>query len=148
MKAVIQKSGKASVEIDNRINGAINGGLVILLGINNSDSEKDADYLVEKIINLRLFEDSGKHFEKSLQETGKEALVISQFTLYASCDKGRRPDFNEAAKPDHARPLYEKFVEKLRAKGIKVETGEFGAMMKVSLINEGPITIILESKNG
>lgn len=146
MRAVIQKSGKAKVEIENNINGEINDGLVILLGITNDDTEQDLDFMIEKISNLRLFEDGEKHFEKSLLETNKEALVISQFTLYASCKKGRRPDFAEAAKPEIAKPLYEKFIEKLQKKGIKVSTGEFGAMMYVSLTNEGPITIILDSK--
>ncbi len=145
MKVVIQKSGKAKVEIDGRISGEIKKGLVILLGISTSDTEKDIDYLVEKIINLRLFEEGDKHFEKSLLDTELEVLLISQFTLYANCSKGRRPDFMESAKGDIAKPLYEKFIKKLSSKGVKVETGEFGAMMNVSLVNEGPITIILES---
>ena len=112
MKAVIQKSGNASVKIEREINGAIEEGLVILLGITTDDNESDVERLVEKIINLRLFEEGDKHFEKSLLETHKQALVISQFTLYASCNKGRRPDFIKAAKPEIAKPLYEKFVEK------------------------------------
>ena len=146
MKAVIQKSGAAKVKIDEEIAGEIKSGLVILLGITHSDKEEDVEYLVEKIANLRLFSDEDKHFEASILDRQKEALIISQFTLYASCNKGRRPDFNEAAKPDVAKPLYEKFIEKLEEKGIKVATGEFGAMMHVSLTNEGPTTIIIESK--
>lgn len=145
MRVVIQKAGASKVEIEGLTEGKIDQGLVILLGITEGDGEKDIDYLVEKISNMRLFADGEKHFEKSLLETGQQALVISQFTLYASCKKGRRPDFNMAAKPDTARPLYEKFIDKLREKGIKVETGSFGAMMYVSLVNEGPITIILDS---
>lgn len=146
MKVVIQKSGKAKVEIEGGVSGEIEKGLVILLGISNSDTEKDIDYLVEKIINLRLFEEGEKHFEKSLLETGLEVLLISQFTLYANCRKGRRPDFIESAKGNIAKPLYEKFIKKLKNKGIKVKTGEFGAMMNVSLVNEGPITIIVDTE--
>lgn len=145
MKTVIQKSGPAKVEVSGEVIGQINNGLVILLGVKPGDDSKDIDYLVEKIANLRLFQKGEKYFEESLQENGKEALVISQFTLYASCKKGRRPDFGNAAKGDIAEPLYEEFITKLRKKGIKVETGVFGAEMQVSLTNEGPITIILES---
>ncbi len=144
MKAVIQKSGQAHVEIDGKIHGAISGGLVILLGVTQTDTSKNVAALVEKILNLRLFEEGEKYFEKSVLELKKEILIISQFTLYADCKKGRRPDFNQAAKADIAKPLYEEFVEKLRVSGLKVSTGEFGAMMKVTLRNEGPVTIILE----
>lgn len=147
MRAIIQKSGEAKVEIAERLtSGEIKSGLVILLGITHGDTEKDIEYLVDKISNLRLFEDGEKHFEKSLLETTKEALVISQFTLYANCKKGRRPDFNDAAKPEFAKPLYEKFIKTLSSTGLRVATGEFGAMMNVSLVNQGPITIILDSK--
>lgn len=147
MKAVIQKSGYAKVEINGKTHSEINDGLTILLGITNDDTENDINYLIDKISNLRLFENEDKHFEKSILESQKEILLISQFTLYASCKKGRRPDFNDAAKPDIAKPLYEKFIEKLRETGIKVSTGEFGATMNVTLTNQGPITIILESKS-
>ncbi len=147
MRAVIQKSGSASVEINGITKGKIESGLVILLGITHDDNESDIDFMIEKIVNMRLFEEGEKHFEKSISENSKEILVVSQFTLYASCKKGRRPDFNDSAKPEIARPLYEKFLEKLEAKGMKVQSGEFGAMMYVSLTNEGPITIILDSKN-
>lgn len=146
MKAVIQKSGRASVEIDGKINGEIKSGLVVLLGITNDDNEKDIDYIAEKICNLRLFPTNEKYFEESIAETSKEILLISQFTLYASCKKGRRPDFAKAAKPEIAEPLYEKFIEALREKGMSVQTGIFGAMMKVSLENQGPVTIILDSR--
>lgn len=147
MRVVIQKSGPAKVEIDNKIHNEISGGLVILLGITHSDTEKDIDYLVEKIANIRLFPESEKFFEKSILETQREILLISQFTLYAGCKKGRRPDFIEAAKPDIAKPLYEKFTKKLTEKGLKLKTGVFGADMNISLINEGPITIILDSNS-
>ncbi len=147
MKVIIQKSGYAKVEVDERIIGEINSGYVILLGITNGDTEKEIDYLIEKIANLRLFENEEKYFDKSIIDVNKEILLISQFTLYADCDKGRRPDFGNSAKSEYAKPLYENFIERLKAKNIKVSKGEFGAMMKVSLTNEGPITIILESNN-
>lgn len=149
MRLLIQKCSKASVEANGKTNGKIGKGLVVLLGIHNSDTEKEIDYLVEKLINVRLFEDKEnkeKYFEKSIIEEGLEILIISQFTLYASCKKGRRPDFVEAAKSEKAKPLYEKFIEKLKEKKVKVESGVFGAEMKVNLINEGPVTIIIDSQ--
>jgi len=146
MKAVIQRSEEASVTVDEKITGKISKGIVILIGVNQSDTEKDAEYLAEKIANLRLFESEEKEFNTSILENSKEALVISQFTLYANTKKGRRPDFAEAAKSDTAKPLYEHFCEELKNKGIKIEKGVFGAMMKVKLTNSGPVTIILESK--
>jgi D-aminoacyl-tRNA deacylase len=147
MKAVIQKSGPAKVTVDGKTTGQINSGLVILLGVTHEDDQKDLEYLVEKINNMRLFRDEEKHFQLSISETSREILVISQFTLYASCKKGRRPDFNNAAKPEVAEPLYEQFIEKLKEKGLKVECGKFGAMMEISLVNMGPVTIIIDSKN-
>jgi len=146
MKAVIQKTGNAKVEVEGKITGEIQKGLVILLGITNTDTDKDLDYICDKVLNLRLFDEGEKYFEKSILDTTKEILVISQFTLYASCKKGRRPDFINAAKGEFAEPIYNKFIEKMRENGIKVETGIFGAMMNVSLTNEGPVTIILDSK--
>lgn len=146
MKAVIQRSDEADVTVDKEITGKISKGLVILLGVTNSDTKKDAEYLAEKIANLRVFKNEEKEFDKSILENSKEALVISQFTLYASTKKGRRPDFNEAAKGEVAEPLYEYFCTQLESKGIKVEKGAFGAMMKVRLTNSGPVTIILDSK--
>lgn len=145
MKIVIQKSGKASVEVEGKITGQIEKGLVILLGITNSDTEKDVDFIADKIANLRLFDEGEKYFEKSVTDTTKEILLISQFTLYGDCRKGRRPDFVNAAKAEVAEPLYNKLIEKLKALGLNVQTGVFRAMMKVSLTNEGPITIILDS---
>lgn len=145
MKAVLQKSKEAFCTVDGAITGKIDDGLVILLGITETDTEEDINYLCDKISNLRLFEDRDKHFEKSLLETEKKALVISQFTLYAGCKKGRRPEFSKAAKGETAEPIYEKFIEKLRSAGIQVETGVFGALMDITLTNQGPITIILDS---
>ena len=147
MKVVIQKSGPANVIIEGKTKREINEGLVILLGITHGDTEKEIDYLVEKISNLRLFADKENHFNKSILETSKEILLVSQFTLYASCKKGRRPDFAAAAKAEIAKPLYEKFVKKLREKELKVETGEFAAMMEVNISNQGPITIIIDTKD-
>lgn len=145
MKLVIQKSGPASVSVDGAVCGEIDSGLVVLLGVTLGDTSADVDYLVEKLVNLRLFESEGKHFNQSILDFKGEILLISQFTLYADCKKGRRPDFASAAKSDLAEPLYNQFVDKLRGMGLRIETGKFGAVMKVSLINEGPITIILES---
>lgn len=145
MKVVIQRSGKASVEVEGEITGQIEKGLVILLGITNSDTEKDVDFIADKIANLRLFEDGEKYFDKSVTDTTKEILLISQFTLYGDCRKGRRPDFVNAAKAEVAEPLYNKMIDKLKSLGLNVQTGVFRAMMKVSLTNEGPITIILDS---
>jgi D-aminoacyl-tRNA deacylase len=148
MKVVIQKSGPAKVEVDGKITGEINSGLVILLGIHNQDTQEDIEFLVEKIANIRLFENEGKYFDKSILDEKAQALVISQFTLYASTRKGRRPDFASAAKPDIAQALYEQFIQRIEAKGIEVQTGIFGAKMEVSLVNQGPITIIIDSKDG
>lgn len=147
MKIVLQKSGPARVEIDGKVHGQIKKGIVLFIGITQDDNEQDIEYLSEKIANLRIFECEGKYFEKSILEIGTEILAISQFTLYASCRKGRRPDFAEAAKPDIAKPLYEQFITKLREKGLQVETGVFGADMQVHLVNEGPITLIIDSKS-
>lgn len=146
MKVVIQKTGPAKVEIAGKNHNQIKKGLLILLGITNGDNDNDIEYLVEKIANLRVFEGDGKHFEKSILETGQEILIVSQFTLYASCVHGRRPDFIEAAKPEVSKPLYDRFVSRLKEKGLKIKTGVFGADMQVHLVNDGPITIIIDSK--
>ncbi len=148
MKALIQKVGEARVKIEGKVEGEIKEGLLVFLGITHKDEEKDIEYLRDKICNLRLFGEGEKCFEKSTLDGKKEILVISQFTLYASCNKGRRPDFTEAARPEIAEPLYIKFLEKLGETGLKVESGKFGAMMSVELINEGPVTILLDSENG
>lgn len=147
MKALIQRTKQAHVTVNDEVVGKINRGLLVFLGVTNDDQQKDIDYLVNKIANLRVLADSNKEFEKSINEESKEVLVISQFTLYAECKKGRRPDFNQSAKADIAEPLYLEFIEKLKEQGLKVETGIFGAEMQVHLINDGPVTIMLESPN-
>lgn len=145
MKLVIQKVSQASVAIGNKIVGKINKGLMVLVGVTHGDSEKDIDYLVNKLVNLRLFPSENSYFDQSLAEAQGEILVVSQFTLYASTKKGRRPDFTASAKPDFAEPLYKKFVQKLVEAGLPVKTGVFGANMQINLVNDGPVTLILDS---
>jgi D-tyrosyl-tRNA(Tyr) deacylase len=125
--------------------GQIGSGLLVLLGVAKGDTAKDADYLANKIINLRIFEDEDRKMNRSLLETGGELLAVSQFTLLADCRKGRRPSFIEAAEPEKATDLYETFVNMVRAKGVAVQTGRFRAIMEVALINDGPVTIIIDS---
>lgn len=146
MLAVIQRVEKSSVTVKNKIIGKIDSGLLVLLGINREDEKKDADYLAEKISNLRIFEDENARMNRSLLETGKEMLVVSQFTLLGDCRKGRRPSFINAADPDRAKELYEYFASQVKLKGVKVETGQFRARMSVALINDGPVTLIVESQ--
>jgi len=146
LKAVIQRAKKASVSIGNETVGTIGKGLAILLGISETDSEEDGKYLADKIVNLRIFEDLQGKINLSCLDIKGEFLVISQFTLLADCRKGRRPSFTEAARPEKAIPLYEKFISLLKETGLKVETGEFGASILVEINNEGPVTIILDSK--
>lgn len=146
MLAVIQRVEKSSVTVKNKIIGKIDSGLLVLLGINREDEKKDADYLAEKISNLRIFEDENAKMNRSLLETGKEMLVVSQFTLLGDCRKGRRPSFINAADPDRAKELYEYFASQVKLKGVKVETGQFRARMSVALINDGPVTLIVESQ--
>ena len=145
MRAVIQRVNRGKVSVDGKIIGSIRKGVVILLGLNVNDTEKDLCYLVDKCINLRIFEDCDGKMNLSLKEVEGEALIISQFTLYANCTKGRRPSFIEAAKPEIAVPLYEKFIREFRGAGIKTETGIFGAMMDVEIHNNGPVTVIVDS---
>ena len=145
MKALIQRVSGASVRVDGEVIGQIGAGLVVLLGIRHEDSEKDAEYLVQKIVNLRLFPSEKSGFDTSVLEEENEVLVVSQFTLYGSCKKGRRPDFGEAARPEQAEDLYNSFVEKMRETGLHVATGQFGAEMKVELVNDGPVTLMIES---
>ncbi|HIC09266.1 MAG TPA: D-tyrosyl-tRNA(Tyr) deacylase [Aquificales bacterium] len=149
MIALLQRVSSSKVEVDGKVVGQIGRGINILLGVEKGDSESDIDLLVEKIVNLRIFpsEDGKKDFDRSLLEIGGEALVVSQFTLPASLRKGRRPSFDRAEEPRRAKELYEKFVEALREKGIKVETGIFGADMKVYIENDGPVTFILRSED-
>ncbi|MED4270096.1 D-aminoacyl-tRNA deacylase [Geobacillus stearothermophilus] len=145
MRAVIQRAKEAKVTVDGEVVGAIAAGLVVLLGVTHDDTEADAAYLAEKIAHLRIFEDEQGKMNRSLLEVGGAVLSVSQFTLYGDCRKGRRPNFMAAAKPDHALPLYEAFNVALRERGVHVETGVFGAMMDVSLTNDGPVTLIIDS---
>lgn len=146
MKALLQRTTGASVRVDGEVIGKIGPGLVILLGVTHDDSEKDIDFLVNKIVNLRVFPGEGSSgFDRSILEEKKEVLVVSQFTLYADCNNGRRPGFSYAARPEEAEPLYELFVRKMKETGITVATGQFQADMKVELVNDGPVTLMLES---
>ncbi len=131
--------------VEGKVEGEIRSGLVLLVGISQDDTESDCRYAADKIANLRIFEDQDGKMNNSVLDQGGEILSISQFTLYGDTKKGRRPNFMNAAKPDHAEPLYEKFNEFLNEKGLKVETGVFGAMMDVTLVNDGPVTLIVES---
>jgi D-aminoacyl-tRNA deacylase len=144
MKILIQRVAKASVEIDEKIVGSIGPGALIFIGITHNDTAIQAKWLANKLINLRIFEDSQGKINQSLLERKGSVLVISQFTLYADCSDGRRPSFTQAAPPEVATPLYEQFVDEIRRSGIPVATGVFGAEMKVSLVNDGPVTIMLE----
>ncbi len=146
MKAVIQRVKYASVKVDSVEIGKCGQGFLILLGVGNEDSQKDVEVLGNKIMKLRVFEDEEGKMNRSIQEIGGEMLIISQFTLYADCRKGNRPSFTKAAPPSVSKPLYEAFVEMIRKTGIHAECGEFGADMKVELLNDGPVTIVLESK--
>jgi len=146
MRAVIQRVKKSSVAVNDKIIGKIGSGLLVFLGVSREDEMKDADYLSEKIPNLRIFEDEKAKMNRSLLETGGEMLVVSQFTLIGECRKGRRPSFTKAARPDKAKELYEHFANQVRLKGVKVKTGQFRAFMAVSLINDGPVTLIVESQ--
>ena len=146
MRLVIQKVSQSSVKIEGEIVGAIDKGYMVLVGITNGDDELLVEKMVDKLVNLRIFEDENDKLNLSLLDVNGSILSISQFTLYANCKKGRRPSFIDAAKPDVSSPLYDYFNKMLEKKGVKVERGVFGAMMEVSLINDGPVTIILDSK--
>lgn len=145
MKAVIQRVSEARVEVDNVTAGAIGRGILVLLGVERGDEERDADWLSRKIVELRIFEDQAGKMNLSLQEIGGGLLAVSQFTLAGNCAKGRRPSFDTAAPPDEGRRLYDYFVDRVRETGITVATGIFQADMQVSLVNDGPVTFILES---
>lgn len=145
MKLVIQRVKEASVTVDAKPTGRIAKGALIFLGISKEDTEQDIDYLVGKVSQLRMFEDDQGKMNRSAQEAGAEFLVVSQFTLLGNCSKGRRPSFDQAAEPQMAERFYGQFVEKLRSQNFKVETGEFRAMMDVALVNDGPVTFVLES---
>lgn len=145
MRAVLQRVRHARVEVDGAVTGAIDEGILVLLGVSRADSQSDADYLVEKILNLRIFEDNQGKMNRSLRDCGRGLLVVSQFTLYGDCSRGRRPSFDEAAPTAQARSLYEYFVEQARLSGLRVETGVFQAIMAVHLENDGPVTVICNS---
>lgn len=145
MRAVVQRVTEGDVTVENQVTGAIGNGFVVLLGVEDTDTEKDADYLADKIVGLRIFEDAEDKMNLSLQDVGGEMLVISQFTLLADARKGRRPNFVKAARPEMAKKLYDYFVEKVKAQGIKVGEGVFQAHMLVRIHNDGPVTILLDS---
>jgi len=145
MRAVIQRVSRAQVEVDGQITGAIDEGLVVLLGIHRSDTEKDLAWMADKIQHLRIFDDEGGVMNRSLADIGGALLVISQFTLHGDCRKGRRPSWNEAAPPEQAKNLYDRFLESCRQRTIPVQAGVFQAEMEVSLTNSGPVTILLDS---
>jgi len=146
MKLVIQRVQESKVTVDGKTVGQINRGALILLGVGRNDTAEDVDYLVRKVTELRMFEDSNGKMNLGATEVGAEFLVVSQFTLLGDCEKGRRPSFDAAAEPKLAEELYELFVAKLRETKLKVETGLFKAMMDVSLVNDGPVTFVIESK--
>lgn len=146
MRAVVQRVAKAGVSVDNETVGKIGRGLAVLLGVGEGDSVKDIEYLAEKLVNLRIFEDQNGKMNISLLDIKGELLIVSQFTLYGDCRKGKRPSYDRAARPETAQELYEKFVESCRSYGLKVETGRFQAMMQVELQNDGPVTLLLDSK--
>ena len=145
MRAVVQRVKQSSVKTKGEIVGRIGQGLLVLLGVARDDGAEDADYLANKIINLRIFEDEDGKMNRSLLEIGGQLLAVSQFTLLADCRKGRRPSFIAAADPEKATELYETFIERVRHRGVEVQTGRFQAMMEVALINDGPVTIVVDS---
>lgn len=145
MRAVIQRVSEARVKVDGSVLGEVGPGLLVLLGVAKPDTAADAEFLAEKILNLRVFPDEAGRMNRSLLDTGGALLVVSQFTLYGDCRKGRRPSFDDAAPAEQARPLYEHFVEVARRSGLHVETGVFQAHMDVSLVNDGPVTLLVES---
>lgn len=146
MKTLLQRVSEASVEVDGKITGRIGKGLLLLIGIAESDQIKDIDFVADKCVNLRIFEDDENKMNKSLLDAGGEILAISQFTLLGDTKKGRRPSFIEAAEPEKGKLFYDKFIERLRSYNIKVECGIFGAMMNVESTNYGPVTLMVESK--
>lgn len=145
MRAVVQRVDRANVTVEGKITGQISSGLLVLLGVAEGDTDKDLNYIVDKVTGLRIFEDENEKMNLSVQDVGGEILAVSQFTLCGDCRKGKRPSFDKAAKPDIANDYYERFVAACREKGINVETGVFRAHMLVELVNNGPVTILLDS---
>lgn len=148
VRAVVQRVSRCRVLVVGKVVGEIGSGLLVLLGVSKTDNEAAADYLVAKVLGLRIFEDGDGKMNLSVQDTRGEVLVVSQFTLYGDVRRGKRPSFDAAARPEEAKRLYEYFVEKIRAAGLGCETGVFQAMMDVELVNEGPVTILLDSEKG
>lgn len=146
MRAVVQRVSRAKVTVNGQIVGQIGPGLLVLLGVGENDTEAEADYLAEKIAGLRIFEDAEGKMNRAVEESGGTVLAVSQFTLYGDVRRGKRPSFDAAARPEQARRLYEHFVERIRAAGLRCETGSFQEMMQVELVNEGPVTILLDSQ--
>jgi D-aminoacyl-tRNA deacylase len=146
MRAVVQRVSRCRVTVAGKVVGEIGVGLLVLLGVSKTDNEAAADYLVEKIIGLRIFEDAEGKMNLSVQDSGGSVLVVSQFTLYGDVRRGKRPSFDAAARPEEAKRLYEYFVSKVRAAGLYCETGQFQAMMEVELVNSGPVTIMVDSE--
>ena len=146
MRVVLQRVKQAHVEVDGETAGRIGMGLLILLGVTHADTREDADYLADRILHLRIFPDEQRRMNRSILDAGGALLVVSQFTLYGSCKKGRRPSFDQAAPPEQARALYEYFIERLKLSNTSVETGVFQAEMEVYLVNNGPVTFVLDSE--
>lgn len=145
MRALLQRVDRGSVEVDGGVVGSIGKGLVVLLGVSREDGDEEVDYVVEKTANLRIFADTEGRFNRSALEVGAELLIVSQFTLYADTRRGRRPSFVEAAPPEQAEALFDRTVQRFRATGLRVETGRFQAHMRVSIVNDGPVTVLLDS---
>ncbi len=146
MRAVVQRVTRASVKVGNDLAGEISTGLLVLLGVAQDDTQADADYIAEKVVGLRIFEDEGGKMNRSVSEAAGAVLAVSQFTLFGDVRRGRRPSFDQAARPQQARALYEYFVERIRGLGLRCETGRFQEMMDVELVNAGPVTILLDSR--
>ena len=146
MRAVVQRTREASVRVNSEVVGEIRGGLLVFLGVGREDSEKDADFLAAKITGLRIFPDEAQKMNLSLLDSGGAMLIVSQFTLHGDCRKGRRPSFVSAAPPEEAAPLYERFIARVEKLGVPVAAGRFGAMMEVTLVNDGPVTLLLDTK--
>lgn len=146
MRAVVQRVKRAEVTVDDAVIGSIGHGIMLLLGVEEDDGEKDLEYMCDKVPNLRIFEDENGKMNKSLTDVGGKLLVVSQFTLLGDARKGRRPSFIQAAAPEKAIPMYEKFISNMKGLNIDTQTGEFGADMQVALVNDGPVTILLDSK--